>query len=77
MNTNIQAISQAIPDAPRVLEVSDVGRIYRISRTLQWQLRKSGDLPFRRHPGSSRVFYLREDVESYLSTIARGGRRAA
>ena len=62
---------------PRVLEVADVARIYRIPRTQQWKLRKSGDLPYRQVPGSSRIYYTPEDIDAFLNSIRRGGKKAA
>lgn len=56
---------------PRLLSIADVARIYRIPRTLQWQLRKSGALCYRQHPGNSRIFYLAEDVETYVASIGK------
>lgn len=62
---------------PAILEVADVARLYKISRTRQWTLRKSGDLPYRQDPGSSRVYYMPDDIAEYLNSIRRGGQKLA
>lgn len=60
----------------RLLGTRDVEREYGIGRTRQWQLRRSGDLPYRQLAGSRRVYYLEADVLELLEASRKGGRAA-
>ncbi|NOT62398.1 MAG: hypothetical protein HOP19_19500 [Acidobacteria bacterium] len=60
-----QANSKEGLGQPVILNQSDVRKQFRISRSRQWQLRKSGKLGYLDF-GNGRVAYFPEHIEEYL-----------